>query len=184
MASKAVAAAQGPLHAIRGTARPRRCSRTRRPSIHNEFEEIATYTGIEALAETVNDKETVKLARGIRREEERMAKFLEKQIAAAGEGGCQGGDPGRRVACRRFAVELPALVIEQLAQLLERLQPLVERVAQLGLAAQAARGPSSASSRARELGLRRVPLGFVEPVDQGQLGLVLESLQRVAVRIG
>jgi hypothetical protein len=46
----------------------------------NEFEEIATYTAIETLAETVGDKDTAKLARGIRREEERMAKFLEGQI--------------------------------------------------------------------------------------------------------
>jgi rubrerythrin len=47
----------------------------------NEFEEIATYTGIEALAEAVGDKDTAKLAREIRREEERMARFLEKEIA-------------------------------------------------------------------------------------------------------
>lgn len=41
---------------------------------HNEFEEIATYTGIEALAEAVGDRDTAKLARDIRREEERMAR--------------------------------------------------------------------------------------------------------------
>jgi ferritin-like metal-binding protein YciE len=46
----------------------------------NEFEEIATYSAIETLADTVGDKDTAKLARGIRREEERMAKFLESQI--------------------------------------------------------------------------------------------------------
>ena len=46
----------------------------------NEFEEIATYTGIEALAEAVGDAETAKLARGIRQDEERMARFLERQI--------------------------------------------------------------------------------------------------------
>jgi ferritin-like metal-binding protein YciE len=45
-----------------------------------EHEEIATYTAIETLAEAVGDKETAKLARGIRREEERMARFLERQI--------------------------------------------------------------------------------------------------------
>jgi hypothetical protein len=45
-----------------------------------EGEEIARYTAIEALAEAVGDKETARLARGIRREEERMAAFLARQI--------------------------------------------------------------------------------------------------------
>jgi rubrerythrin len=45
-----------------------------------EHEEIATYTAIETLAEAVGDGETAKLARGIRREEERMARFLERLI--------------------------------------------------------------------------------------------------------
>src|ERR671910_995342 len=81
VASKAVAAAQGPLHAIRGTGESERMLKNAKTEYHNEFEEIATYTGIEALADAVNDKDTAKLARGIRREEERMARFLEKQIA-------------------------------------------------------------------------------------------------------
>ena len=80
VASKAVAAAQGPLHAIRGTGESEKMLKNAKTEYHNEFEEIATYTGIEALADAVNDRETAKLARGIRREEERMAKFLEKQI--------------------------------------------------------------------------------------------------------
>jgi ferritin-like metal-binding protein YciE len=80
VAGKAVAAAQGPLHAIRGTGESERMLKNAKTEYHNEAEEIATYSGIEALADAVNDKETVKLARGIRREEERMAKFLEKQI--------------------------------------------------------------------------------------------------------
>src|SRR5829696_3292518 len=81
VASRAVAAAQGPLHAIRGTGESEKMLKNAKTEYHNEFEEIATYTGIEALAEAVNDKDTAKLARGIRREEERMAKFLEKQIS-------------------------------------------------------------------------------------------------------
>jgi ferritin-like metal-binding protein YciE len=81
VASKAVAAAQGPLHAIRGTGEAEKMLKNARTEYHNEFEEIGFYAGIESLAETVGDKETAKLARGIRREEERMAKFLEKQIA-------------------------------------------------------------------------------------------------------
>jgi ferritin-like metal-binding protein YciE len=80
IASKAVAAAQGPLHALRGTGESEKMLKNAKTEYHNEFEEIATYAGIEALAETVGDKETAKLAKGIRREEERMASFLEKQI--------------------------------------------------------------------------------------------------------
>src|SRR5215210_1701168 len=81
VASKAVAAAQGPLHAIRGTGMAEKMLKNARTEYHNEFEEIGFYAGIESLAETVGDKDTAKLARSIRREEERMAKFLEKQIA-------------------------------------------------------------------------------------------------------
>ena len=80
VASKAVAAAQGPLHAIRGTGEAEKMLKNARTEYHNEFEEIGFYAGIESLAETVGDKDTAKLARSIRREEERMAKFLEKQI--------------------------------------------------------------------------------------------------------
>jgi ferritin-like metal-binding protein YciE len=80
VASKAVAAAKGPLHAIRGTGEAEKMLKNARTEYHNEFEEIGFYAGIESLAETVGDKDTAKLARSIRREEERMAKFLEKQI--------------------------------------------------------------------------------------------------------
>ena len=79
-ASKAVAAAKGPLHALRGTGESEKMLKNAKTEYWNEFEEIATYTAIETLAETVGDADTAKLARGIRREEERMAKFLEGQI--------------------------------------------------------------------------------------------------------
>jgi ferritin-like metal-binding protein YciE len=80
VASKAVAAAQGPLHALRGTGEAEKMLKNARTEYHNEFEEIGFYTTIEAFADQVGDKETAQLARGIRREEERMAKFLERQI--------------------------------------------------------------------------------------------------------
>jgi len=80
VASKAVAAAQGPLHALRGTGEAEKMLKNARTEHHNEFEEIGFYTTIEAFADQVGDKETAQLARGIRREEERMAKFLERQI--------------------------------------------------------------------------------------------------------
>jgi len=80
VASKAVAAAQGPLHALRGTGEAERMLKNARTEYRNEFEEIGFYTTIESFADSVGDKETAQLARGIRREEERMAKFLERQI--------------------------------------------------------------------------------------------------------
>jgi ferritin-like metal-binding protein YciE len=79
-AGKAMAAAKGPIHMLRGTSETEKMLRNARDEFWNEFEEIAMYTTIETLAETVGDKETAKLARGIKREEERMAKFLERQI--------------------------------------------------------------------------------------------------------
>ena len=80
VASKAVSAAKGPLHMLRGTGEQEKLLKNAKSQYWNEFEEIATYSAIETLADTVGDRDTAKLARGIRREEERMAKFLEGQI--------------------------------------------------------------------------------------------------------
>ena len=80
LASRAVAAAKGPLHMIRGTGEAEKMLKNATTEYMNEYEEIARYTSIETLATAVNDKETAQLAKSIRREEERMAKFLEKQI--------------------------------------------------------------------------------------------------------
>ena len=79
-AQKAVAAAKGPLHLIRGTGEQEKMLKNAKTEYWNEFEEIALYTAIETLAETVGDDDTAKLARAIRRDEERMAKFIERQI--------------------------------------------------------------------------------------------------------
>src|ERR671914_400524 len=78
--AEAVSAAKGPLHALRGTGENEKMLKNAKTEFWNEHEEIATYNSIETLAETVGDKETAKLAREIRREEERMAKFLAGQI--------------------------------------------------------------------------------------------------------
>jgi ferritin-like metal-binding protein YciE len=80
VASKAVAAAQGPLHGLRGDGETEKMLKNAKTEYANENEEIATYIGIESLAEAVGDRETAKLARDHRRQEERMASFLEKQI--------------------------------------------------------------------------------------------------------
>jgi ferritin-like metal-binding protein YciE len=77
---KAMAAAKGPLHAVRGDGEQEKMLKNAKTEYFNEHEEVATYLAIETLAEKVGDRETAKLARGIRREEERMAKFLEGQI--------------------------------------------------------------------------------------------------------
>jgi rubrerythrin len=75
-----MAAAKGPLHMVRGGGEQEKMLKNAKTEYFNEHEEIATYMAIETLAEKVGDKETARLARGIRREEERMAKFLEGQI--------------------------------------------------------------------------------------------------------
>jgi ferritin-like metal-binding protein YciE len=80
-AQKAVAAAKGPLHAIRGTGEAEKMLKNAKTEFFNEAEEIANYHAIETLAEMLADKDTAKLAREYRRQEERMSKFLEKTIA-------------------------------------------------------------------------------------------------------
>jgi ferritin-like metal-binding protein YciE len=77
---KVMAAAKGPLHMIRGSGEQEKMLKNAKTEYFNEHEEIATYLAIETLAEKVGDRETAQLAKGIRREEERMAKFLEGQI--------------------------------------------------------------------------------------------------------
>jgi ferritin-like metal-binding protein YciE len=79
-AQKAVALAQGPLHALRGTGEEEKQLKNAKTEYAGEAEEIATYTAIEALAEALGDTETRRVARSIRREEERMLSFLEKEI--------------------------------------------------------------------------------------------------------
>lgn len=79
-AAKALALAQGPLHAVRGTGEAERQLKNAKTEYANEAEEIATYTAIEALAESVGDRDTAQLARSIRRDEERMGTFLARLI--------------------------------------------------------------------------------------------------------
>jgi ferritin-like metal-binding protein YciE len=80
LVGKTMAAAKGPLHVVRGSGEQEKMLKNAKTEYFNEHEEIATYLGIETLANRVGDQETAKLAKGIRREEERMAKFLEGQI--------------------------------------------------------------------------------------------------------
>jgi ferritin-like metal-binding protein YciE len=86
VASKAVSAAKGPLHALRGTGEQEKMLKNAKTEYFNEHEEIATYSAIETLAESVGDRDTAKLAREIRRDEERMAKYLQGQITTLTKG--------------------------------------------------------------------------------------------------
>jgi ferritin-like metal-binding protein YciE len=79
-AKKGVALAQGPLHAMRGTGESEKLLKNAKTELFNEFEEIANYLAIEELANSLYDKDTAKLARDFRRQEERMANFLQKLI--------------------------------------------------------------------------------------------------------
>jgi ferritin-like metal-binding protein YciE len=73
---KAKAAAQGPLHAVRGSGEQERMLHNARTEYQEEAWEIATYTVIDSLATAVGDTQTAKLAREIQREEERMQGFI------------------------------------------------------------------------------------------------------------
>jgi ferritin-like metal-binding protein YciE len=80
LANKAMAAAKGPIQALRGTSPADNQLRNMRDCYWNEAEEIAHYNVIEAFAEELKDKDTAKLAREHRRQEERMQKFIAGQL--------------------------------------------------------------------------------------------------------
>src|SRR4051812_7319519 len=115
-AQKGVALAKGPVHALRGTSEAEKMLRNARDEFWNEAEEIAHYTAIEALADALADKETAKLAKEHRRQEERMQKFLERLIpqltkavvteeipARQRKPSSNGSSPARRSSARRSA---------------------------------------------------------------------------------
>jgi ferritin-like metal-binding protein YciE len=54
--------------------------RNAQQELREEHVEIAIYTRLEVFAGEVGDRDTAQLARGIRREEERMAKFLDSEL--------------------------------------------------------------------------------------------------------
>jgi ferritin-like metal-binding protein YciE len=84
-ATKAIAAAKGPVHALRGTGSAEKLLKNAKDELWNEYEEIGNYVAIESLANAVGDKETAKLAREYRRQEERMAAFLTKLLPQLGK---------------------------------------------------------------------------------------------------
>jgi ferritin-like metal-binding protein YciE len=82
VAGKAVAAAKGQLGAARAavTNQSETHLRNAQEELREEHVEIALYSRIEAFATEVGDRETAQLARSIKRDEERMAKFLDAEL--------------------------------------------------------------------------------------------------------
>jgi ferritin-like metal-binding protein YciE len=80
LVGKATAMAKAPIHMVRGSGEQEKLLKNAKTQFTAEQEEISTYLAIEVFATKVGDSETAKLARDIRREEERMAKFLESEI--------------------------------------------------------------------------------------------------------
>jgi hypothetical protein len=68
------------VHALRGTGEAEKLLKNAKTQLMNEHEEIGNYLAIETLAEALRDRDTAKLAREFRRQEERMAAFLSKLI--------------------------------------------------------------------------------------------------------
>jgi ferritin-like metal-binding protein YciE len=79
-AGKAVAAAQGAVHVALGTSKEEQLLKQAKAEFNEEAHEIANYTSIVSLAESLGDTETAKLAKSIVREEQRMQKYLEGLI--------------------------------------------------------------------------------------------------------
>jgi ferritin-like metal-binding protein YciE len=81
-AGKAVAAVKGQVGTARAvvTTQSETHLRNAQEELREEHVEIAIYTRLEALAIAVGDKETAQLAKSIRRDEERMAKFLDAEL--------------------------------------------------------------------------------------------------------
>jgi ferritin-like metal-binding protein YciE len=82
VAGKAVAAVKGQIGVARAllTEQAETHLRNAQEELREEHVEIALYTRLEVLAESVGARETAQLARSIRRDEERMAKFLDAEI--------------------------------------------------------------------------------------------------------
>jgi len=82
VAGKAVAAVKGQVGVARGLVNPQAETHLRnaQEELREEHVEIAIYTRIETLATEVGDKETAQLAKSIRRDEERMAKYLDAEL--------------------------------------------------------------------------------------------------------
>ena len=82
VAGKAVAAVKGQVGAARAatTEQAETHMRNAQEELREEHVEIAIYNRIETFATEVGDRDTAQLAKSIRRDEERMAKFLDAEL--------------------------------------------------------------------------------------------------------
>src|SRR4051794_14023664 len=82
LAGKGIAAVKGQVGVARAaiTEQAETHLRNAREELREEYVEIGTYTAIEALANEVGDKDTARLARDIKRDEQKTADYLEKLI--------------------------------------------------------------------------------------------------------
>ncbi|MBJ7329132.1 MAG: DUF892 family protein [Solirubrobacteraceae bacterium] len=80
VAGQALSLGRAPLVLLRGRGGEEKVLKNAKDAAASEALEIATYTAIERLAESVGDGETAKLARAIRADEERMLKRLQDHI--------------------------------------------------------------------------------------------------------
>lgn len=81
-AGRAIAAVKGQVGLVRAavTSQPETHMRNAQEELREEHTEIAVYSRIETLATAVGDRETAKLAKSIRGDEERMAKYLSAEL--------------------------------------------------------------------------------------------------------
>ena len=81
-AGKAVAAVKGQVGGARAavTSQAETHLRNAQEELREEHVEMAIYSRIQTFAEQVGDRETAQLAKAIRRDEERMAKFLDAEL--------------------------------------------------------------------------------------------------------
>ena len=77
-----LALSKTPFDLLRGTSGEEKVLKNAKDTCATEALEIATYQALEELAVHVGDDETAKLARVIRREEERMLERVQKEIPA------------------------------------------------------------------------------------------------------
>jgi ferritin-like metal-binding protein YciE len=83
VAGKAVSAVKGQVGTVRAlvTSQPETHLRNAQEELREEHVEIAIYMRIETFATEVGDRDSARLAKGIRADEERMAKYLTAELA-------------------------------------------------------------------------------------------------------
>ena len=80
VAGQALALAKTPLDVVRGSGGEEKVLKNAKDASATEALEIATYTAIERLANSVGDDETAKLAKSIRADEEKMLERIMREI--------------------------------------------------------------------------------------------------------